>query len=221
MALARSHIATDTWTMFSWDEFVQLIEQPKHQHHKAYYHSGKARLETMPTGSDHARDHAILMLLIGIFGMVTGLPLTPRDACSYRKPGSDEFQPDISYYIGVNANCIPKGTRIINLDEHPKPDLVIEISDTTLADDKGEKRLQYEALRISEYWIWDVKNSQLIAFSITPDGSSRRIDTSQVLPNLSLTLIEAALGRSEDSEQSAIGAWFMEQIRQSTSQLNP
>ena len=214
MSLLRSLPPTDTWTPISWDEFVQLIEQPDHQHHhKAYYHDGQMRLETMPTGSDHARDHAILMLLIGLFGMVTGLPLAPRDACSYRKPGSDEFQPDISYYVGDHATCIPKGTRIINLDEHPKPDLVIEISDTTLADDKGEKRLQYEALRISEYWIWDVKNAHLIAFAIAPDGSSRRIDTSKVLPDLSLPLLEAALQRSETSDQSAIGTWFMEQIR--------
>ncbi|MBE9070624.1 Uma2 family endonuclease [Leptolyngbya cf. ectocarpi LEGE 11479] len=108
MSLLRSPISTDTWTPVTWDEFVQLIEQPKHQHHKTYYYNGKARIETMPTGSDHARDHAILMLLIGLFGMVTGLPLDPRDACSYRKSGSDEFQPDISYYIGDNANCIPK-----------------------------------------------------------------------------------------------------------------
>lgn len=213
MSLLQSPIPTDTWTSFAWDEFVQLIQRTEHRHHKAYYHNGQMRLETMPTGSDHARDHAILMLLLGLFGMVTGIPLDPRDACSYRKPGSDEFQPDISYYVGDNANCIPKGTRIINLDDYPKPDLVIEISDTTLADDKGEKRLQYEALRISEYWIWDVKNGQLIAFTIAPDGSSRRINTSQVLPTLSFTLIEEALGRSEDSDQSAIGAWFMNQIR--------
>lgn len=167
----------------------------------------------MPTGSDHARDHAILMLLIGLFGMLTGIPLAPRDACSYRKSGSDEFQPDISYYVGDNADCIPRGTRVINLDDYPKPDLVIEISDTTLSDDKGEKRLQYEALRISEYWIWDVKNGQLIAFSISSDGSSKRIDTSKVLANLSLGLIEAALRRGEVEDQSAIGTWFMEQIR--------
>lgn len=214
MSLIRSQIPTDTWTSVAWDEFVRLIEQPEHQHHKAYYYNGQMRLETMPTGSDHARDHAILMLLIGLFGMVTGIPLDPRDSCSYRKPGSDEFQPDISYYIGDNANCIPKGTRIVNLDKHSKPDLVIEISDTTLADDKGEKRLQYEALRIPEYWIWDVRNVQLIAFSISPDGSSKRIDTSKVLPNLSLSLITEALRRSEVADQSAIGAWFMEQIRQ-------
>ncbi|MGD1853130.1 MAG: hypothetical protein ACFB2W_02670 [Leptolyngbyaceae cyanobacterium] len=85
MSLLHSPIATDTWTTVAWDEFVRLIEQPEYRHHRAYYHNGKARIETMPTGSDHARDHAILMLLIGLFGMVTGFPLDLRDACSYRK----------------------------------------------------------------------------------------------------------------------------------------
>ncbi|MEM7796593.1 MAG: Uma2 family endonuclease [Cyanobacteria bacterium P01_C01_bin.118] len=213
MSLLHPPVSTDVWTPILWDDFIQLIEQPDHRHHRAYYHNGQMRIETMPTGSDHAREHAILLLLLGLFGMVMGIPLDPRDACSYRKPGSDEFQPDISYYIGANVNCIPKGTRIIDLDEHPKPDLVIEISDTTLADDKGEKRLQYEALRIPEYWIWDVKKSQLIAFSIAPDGSSKRIDTSKVLPDLRLSLIEAALRRVDGADQSAIGTWFMEKIR--------
>lgn len=213
MTLLQPPILLDAWTPIVWSEFAQLIERPEHQKHKAYYHKGLMRIETMPTGSDHAKAHAILMLLIGLFGMIKGIPLDPRDACSYRKPGVDEFQPDISYYIGGKANCIPKGTRLINLDDHPQPDLVIEVADTTLADDKGEKRLQYEDLRISEYWIWDVKNIQVIAFAITPDGSSKQIRISQVLPNLSLDLIEDALHRSETFDQSALGSWFMDQIR--------
>lgn len=212
MILLKSPIALDTWTPIAWDNFVRLVEQPEHQNHKAYYYNGRMRIETMPTGSDHSDAHAILMSLVSLFCIVKSIPLRSRDACSYRHPNFAEFQPDASYYIGDNANCIPKGTRVVNLDEYPKPDLVVEVSDTTLSDDKGEKRLQYEEIGIPEYWILDVQNLKVIAFAIAPDGSSRRIRISTALPGFSLDLAEAALKRSETLNHTAAGAWFMEQL---------
>ncbi|MCG6134295.1 MAG: Uma2 family endonuclease [Nostoc sp. LLA-1] len=71
--------------------------------------------------------------------------------CSYRQVGVREVQPDISYYIGDNADVIPYGTSIINLDVYPPPDLVIEVANTSLADDQGAKRLLYEDLGVKEY----------------------------------------------------------------------
>jgi Uma2 family endonuclease len=48
---------------------------------------------------------------------------------------------------------------------------VIEISKSTLADDLGNKRLLYEDLGVSEYWVVDVQNSQVIAFKVNDRGS--------------------------------------------------
>ncbi|WP_293086772.1 Uma2 family endonuclease [Okeania sp. SIO3B5] len=62
--------------------------------------------------------------------------------------GVQEVQPDISYYIGDNANIIPRGTSIVDLGTYSPPDLVIEIANTSLSDDKGEKRLIYEDLKV-------------------------------------------------------------------------
>ncbi len=39
----------------------------------------------------------------------------------------------------------------IDLDIYPPPTLVIEVANTSLADDQGEKRLLYEAMNVSEY----------------------------------------------------------------------
>jgi Uma2 family endonuclease len=102
---------------------------------------------------------------------------------------------------------------VIDLDIYPMPNLVIEVSDTSLSDDKGEKRLQYEDLRISEYWIVDVKKCQNLAFAIAPDGSSQRIQVSQVISGLALELLEAALNRSRQATQPEAMAWFMQQIQ--------
>jgi Uma2 family endonuclease len=167
----------------------------------------------MSTGSDHSDTHAITLFAIILYSTHNGLPLTTKDACSYRKTGHDEFQPDISCYSGENANAIPNGTRIINLDTYPLPNLVIEISDTTLSDDKGEKRLQYEELGISEYWIVSVQTCDIIAFSISNIGISQRIQTSQVIPGLEFSLLKTTLQRRRESNQSAAMAWLMTQIQ--------
>lgn len=57
-----------------------------------------------------------------------------------------------------------------------------------------------------------MKNVQVIAFAVTPNGLSQRVRTSKVLPGLSLDLLEAALRRIEQEGQSAVGNWFMKQL---------
>lgn len=204
----------DEWVAIAWNQFTQLIEQPEYQNCKAYYHNEKMRLETMPVGSDHAKEHLTLIMVIALFGIVHNLALDGRDNCTFRKVGCEEFQPDIAYYVGTHANQIPQGTRIVDLDLHPLPDLVIEVADTTIQADIGEKRLQYEELGISEYWVWNVQAGTILAFAIGQDSSSRRIRVSEALPELDLELIEAAMRRSWESNQSAVGQWLMQQWQQ-------
>ena len=57
---------------------------------------------------------------------------------------------DVSYYIGGNAEAILWGTTIISLDLYPPTTLAIE-ANTSLSDDKGEKRLLYVQLEVAEY----------------------------------------------------------------------
>jgi Uma2 family endonuclease len=115
--------------------------------------------------------------------------------------------------VGENVNTIPWGTRVVDLNLYPVPDLVIEISDTSIADDKGEKRIQYEMLKISEYRIVDVQNLQIMGWAIAPDGSSRRIEVSQILAGLPLPTLAEALRRSRQENQTVVGTWLMEQFR--------
>lgn len=213
MTLLQVKPLLDTWQPASWEEFVSLADNPASAKLKSYYYNGRMRFEPMSTGSDHSNDHALILFALSFFAAYLGIPMTAKDGCSYRKRGFDEFQPDISYYIGEAADAIPWGTRVIDLDRYPLPNLVIEISDTSLSDDLGEKRLQYEDLGISEYWIVNVQARQIIAFAIATDGSIRRIQESQVLPGLRLAILEQALGRSRQENQSATTAWLMQQFQ--------
>jgi Uma2 family endonuclease len=203
----------ETWRSATWETFVAIADAPTSAKLKSYYYNGRMRFEPMSTGSDHSNDNALMLFALSFFAATQGLPITIKDGCSYRKVGFDEFQPDISCYVGATADAIPWGTRVVNLDQYPIPSLVIEVSDTSFADDLGTKRLQYEDLRIPEYWIVNVQAQQILAFAIDPDGSTRRIQASQVFPGLKLEILEAALGRSRQENQGATNAWLMQQLQ--------
>jgi Uma2 family endonuclease len=213
MNLLQTEIPLNVWLPATWEEFVTIADDPASAKLKGYYYSGRMRFEPMSTGSDHSNDHALIIFAITFFAAHHRIPATAKDGCSYRKVGFDEFQPDASYYIGDNADAIPWGTRIVDLDQYPLPDLVIEISDTSLSDDLGAKRFQYEDLGIAEYWIVDVQKMRILAFFIAPDRAIRHIRVSQVLPGLKLEMLEQALQRSRGENQSATTAWLMQQFQ--------
>lgn len=212
MTSLQIKVRSDTWASATWDEYAQIIESPNYEKAKGYYHDNKMRIEMSPVGSDHSRDHVIVLVAVSLFAGIKGINLNGMDNCTYRKTGSQDCQPDVSYYIGENADIIPWGTSIINLETYPAPDLVIEVANTSLADDKGEKRLLYEDIGVAEYWIVDVQNIQIIAFAIANRGS-KRIEQSNVLPNLQLSLLEEALQQTRQANQSQVCAWLLKQFQ--------
>ena len=212
MSKLETKILTDTWVVATWDEYIQAIEKPEYEKAKGYYHNGRMRIEMSPVGNDHSRDHTIIIVAVSIYAALKNIALNGNDNCTYRKTGYNDAQPDVSYYIGENANVIPWGTSIIDLDIYPPPNLVIEVAKTSLADDKGEKRLLYEELGVAEYWIVDVQNVQVIAFAIENKGS-RRITQSQILPGLAISLLESAFQRTRQMNQNQVVAWLLAQFK--------
>ncbi|WP_088243333.1 Uma2 family endonuclease [Calothrix rhizosoleniae] len=209
----HTKILTDAWVTASWDEYIQVIENPAYAKAKGYYQDGRMRIEMPPVGNDHASDHTVIITAVSLFAAIKGIPMNGKDNCTYRKTDYQEAQPDVSYYIGDNANVIPYGTSIINLDIYPPPTLVIEVAKTSLADDQGEKRLLYEDLGVGEYWILDVQNVRIIAFAIA-DGGSKRITQSQVLTGLEISLLNEAFHMTRKTDQSQVIAWLLTQFQQ-------
>ena len=212
MMQLQDKLITNDWILADWDTYIKAIKSTEYQKHRGYYYSGYMRIEDMPTGADHSSDNGLVYLAITLFCMVKGIPLQGLIGCSYRKIGIRECQPDISFYIGTRSNLSPQGKSVVNLDEQATPDLVIEISNTTINDDLGAKRFLYEEMGVSEYWIVDVQNTLIYAFEII-DRGSRRIDTSIVLPELSIATITEALIRSREVDQSQIGQWLMTEFQ--------
>jgi Uma2 family endonuclease len=213
MSPLQAQPLTNTWIAASWDEYLQLAENPIYEQAKGYYYRGHLRLEMLPVGFDHGTDHTMIAFALNLFCMCRGIRLMMSDSCSYRKAGAWECQPDLSCYVGDRAQTIPKTTNIVDLDRYPPPDLAIEIAKTTLLDDLGAKRSLYEEMRVAEYWVVDVQQRQIIAYQVGERGS-QRLDVSQVLPGFTIATLEVALRRARETDQSTIGAWLLTQFQQ-------
>jgi hypothetical protein len=204
----------NSWIKADWDTYVNTVKSRKCEKHRSYYHIDRMRIEDLFVGADVARSKPIIYFAIISYGM-SGLI-----NCSYQTIGIRECQPAISFYVGNKASPPPTGKSVVNLNEQAIPNLVIEISNTTLEDDLGAKRLLYEEMGISEYWVVDVQNSLIYAFEMFDGGASpseyrgsKRIDTSIVLPGLSIETIITALNLSKEQDQSQIGKWLMSQFQ--------
>lgn len=208
----QTKLPTDTWVVATWDEYIQAINEAHLEKAKGYYYDGQLRIEMSPVGPDHASDNTIMLFAVNLFCTIKGIPLRGLINCSYRKVGIRECQPDVSYYIGERAKLAITGTFVVDLNSYSAPDLVIEVANTSLADDIGRKRLLYEALEVAEYWVIDIQNAQIIAFGIA-DGGSKRITQSKVLPGLDMALLEEALRRSRQIDNTQVGAWLLAQMQ--------
>jgi len=205
-------LPTDRWVAASWEAYLQAIADPAYATARGYYYHGHMRLEMSPVSFDHGQDHVVIIFAVNLFAALRGMPATGLDTVTLRKAGIGDCQPDVSYYLGDRARVIPTGTGIVNLDQYPAPNLVIEVAKSSLLDDLGIKRSLYETLGVAEYWVVDVESAQLVAYAMR-DRGSHRIQVSQVLPGLDLAVLEEALRRSRETDQSQVGAWLLTQFQ--------
>jgi Uma2 family endonuclease len=209
----ESNPINDSWLQGTWEDYLKFSQDTRLAKAKFYYFCHRIRIEMTPIGNDHSRDHSLLNHAIYLYAGLKNIALNGNDNCSYRQVGVREAQPDLSFYIGENAAAIPYGTTIIDLDSYPAPDLVIEIANTSLTDDLGEKRLLYEELGVKEYWVVNVQRCEIIAFKIVNRGSWR-IETSEVLKGLSIVLLEEALRRTRSSNHTEVSRWLLTQFQE-------
>jgi Uma2 family endonuclease len=206
-------ILSDTWLSATWEEYLHALDDPAHAKSKGYYSNGRMRLEMqLSVGFDHSKDHGVIALAINLYGILNGIPFTVLDNCSFRQTGDAEFQPDLAYYVGAKANAIPGGTDVVNLEQYPVPDLVVEVAKSSLLDDRTVKRVLYEEMGIAEYWIVKVETAEVLAYQMS-DRGSQRIDISLMFPGLAMATLDEALQRSRSQDQSKVGAWLMAQFQ--------
>lgn len=208
-----STFATDTWVKASWEEFLELADNPEYEKARFYYNQGCMRVEMAAIGSHHGRQNSVIAYLVILFVTLRNLEIVQLTNTSFRKAGLREFQPDLAFYIGANLKIPPETNSPVDLNEYDPPTLVVEISATSVGDDLGRKRLIYERAGVREYWVVDANLREAIAFSIT-ERRSGEIEDSLVLPGLSLALVNETLQRSQTEYDTAIMRWLMETFNQ-------
>ncbi|NJL56063.1 Uma2 family endonuclease [bacterium] len=199
------------WIEAEWQSFLALSNKLEYENARLNYFQGRYFIE-MGTGPGHGAIDSLMSFLINLFCMTTGVAVRSLANTSYRQPEQWECQPDTSYYFGDRATQVPQGREIINLNENPPPDLVIEVADSSLASDLSFKRMLYEEMEVREYWVVNVQTLKITAFAILSTVGSERIRESRVLAGLSIDLLEAALQKGQELDNAQLGHWFMGQV---------
>lgn len=203
----------NTWVNITWEEFIALAYDSVYEIGKAYFDRGKARIEMTSLGINHAEDSSIIDTLVSIFCARQGIAMRGLHRCSFRKDELQECQPDLAFYLNSLENSPPRSNSSVDLNKCAPPTLVVELTPFFPSTELGEKRLLYESMGMQEYWVIDVNNVAVTAFAIA-EGGSKRIDTSQVLPGLAISLIQTTLERSRLEEKAATTRWFWSELGQ-------
>ena len=206
-------IPSDTWVKSTWEEFLTFADDPTLTTGRFYYDEGYMRIEMAALGSAHGQDNNVISTVINLFAAIKNIPIKGLTNTSFRKTGIRECQPDMAFYVGAALRFPPRNNAPVDLNELESPTLVVEVAASSLNDDIGRKQLLYERLGVKEYWVIDVNAGQVIAFAVAKGGSSR-IQESQVLLGLQISLVEEALKQSLSEDDGAISRWLLATISQ-------
>jgi Uma2 family endonuclease len=165
-------------------------------------------------GPAHARFSDLLTAILFIWAFShPDEPIESFGRCLIEHPEAHACAPDLVLYKGDNIpQWQPGQPRRIDLGQWRRPDLVGEISDTSLNLDLDEQKQLYASLGIAEYWVIDVKGLRVFAFGLGADGVYDPIETSQVLTGLPMALLEQTLERLTTSTNTAAANWLMQQL---------
>jgi Uma2 family endonuclease len=199
----------------TWQDYEALRDRPSSDGQKIAFHLGWLWIDMGKEGPAHSRSSDLMTILIGFWAFLNPeVTIDSFGRCLIEKTDTQACAPDLVLYKGENVpQWKPGQRRRINLDSDRLPDLVGEISDTTLSLDLDEQKQLYASLRIPEYWVIDVKAARVFAFSLNETGRYEPIETSLVLPNLPISLIEQTLERLATETNTAAAKWFMQQLQ--------
>lgn len=210
---SRSNIAT--WQRASWDDYVCDRNHLPPDQYRLFFHQGYLLITEMGwEGINHATICDLFTIILGFwFSIHPEQIASSLGRCLLEKERETAGAPDLVLYLGNDyPRWQPGQPRRIDLNQWRAPNLVGEISDTTLASDLDEKKQLYAALGIPEYWVIDVRGSRVFAFLLQTDGKYQLIETSQALQGLPIGLLEQTIAKLETDSNITAAQWFNQQV---------
>ena len=202
------------WQQATWDDYVALRDDDQSDRCKLFFDNQQLWVEMGAEGINHAKFGDLFAMILLVCAMkFPDIKLSTFGGCQMEKKGRRAAAPDIVLYVGDDAPIWKVGqSRFIDLAQWRSPDLVGEISDTTLAIDLDEKKRLYADLGISEYWVIDVRACRIFAFRLDEKGIYQQCEVSQVLPNLAIALLEQTMELLDTKTNTEAAIWFSQQI---------
>jgi Uma2 family endonuclease len=204
------------WQIATWEDYVTYRDHPHSERVRLFFNGTHLLIDMGNEGINHANiDNLFAMLFFIWFSRFSEMTASVLGGCVLEKPKMRSAAPDLVLYIGENIPQWQEGEpRRIDLNQWRVPDLVGEISDTTLATDLDEKKKLYADLEIPEYWVIDVKGKQVFAFRLQPDKTYQQIATSFALKDLPILLLEETLQQLTQGTNISAANWFRNAIAQ-------
>jgi Uma2 family endonuclease len=202
----------ETWSA-TWQDYTSLRDQSDWR--KISFYQGWLWANMGKEGPNHARFNDLLIAIIYIWVCLhPGTTVESFGGCLIEKPDTQACAPDLVVYKGENIPQWRSGEpRKIDLTRHRIPDLVGEVSDTTLSIDLDQQKQLYASLGIPEYWVIDVIGLRVFAFGLNATGVYESIEISQCLTGLSIALVTQTIERLTQETSTAACGWFMQQLQ--------
>lgn len=203
----------------TWADYVAVRDNPELDCTNISFYDGWLFVDMGLEGPAHSSFSDLMTMIFGFWILVNpDVILQSYGRCILELPDTHACGPDLVLYKGDNIPRWKLGEpRRIMFNHDRVPDLVGEISDTSLSIDLDEQKRLYASLGIAEYWVIDVKGKQIFAFELTEDRIYKTIEVSQVLTGLPIALIEQTLERLETETNTAAANWFMQQLQSRSS----
>ncbi len=204
-----------TWQQADWADYASHRDNLPPEQYRLFFHRGYLLITEMGwEGINHATICDLFTAILYVwFSVHMDQIASSLGRCLIEKDTETAGAPDLVLYLGDSyPRWQPGQPRRIDVSQWRVPDLVGEISDTTLASDLDEKKQLYAALKIPEYWVIDVRGSRVFAFLLDSDGKYQLTRTSQTLKELPINLLEQTIAKLENDSNITAAQWFNQQI---------
>lgn len=202
------------WKEATWDDYLNYRDTLEDQRIKLYYYQNKLLIQMGKEGINHTSINDLFTMILFIwFSQHPEIKMNSFGGVLLEKKEKRSAAPDLVVYLGEDYPKWKQGeSRYINLDQWPVPNLVGEISDTTLSSDLDEKKHLYADLGIPEYWVIDVQAKRVFAFQLQDNGQYQEGDVSLVLRGLPIKLLVETLERLDQETNVNVANWFSQQV---------
>jgi Uma2 family endonuclease len=212
---ADSLTPSPRWKTATWEDYLKERDYSTDERVKLYFYDNQLLTQMGKEGINHASISDLFIILLGFwFSQHQKQVFSSLGRCLLEKQNKRSASPDLVVYLGEDYPKWQKGeSRYLNLDQWRSPNLVGEISDTTLPIDLDQKKHLYADLGIAEYWVIDVQGQRVFAFQLRENGVYQECKYSSVFSGLPINLLEQTLARLNQESNSQAANWFLSEIK--------